>query len=99
MTSRLESIRIKAKLLQKAKKKLGKEIKLKDAYNILAKTAGYESWAEYKDSIESSSETLSFYKGSTLNLWFRSMEEAKEYQAANGGEIIAVEKDFIIVPD
>lgn len=97
MKSRLESIRIKAKLLQKSKKKSGKEIKLKDAYNILARTAGYDSWASYKEAIESSADALAQVKRSTLNHWFRRKEEALAFQDQNGGEIIPIEKDFVVI--
>lgn len=48
--SSLESLKIKAKLLQK--KKNDPNFKLKQSYEIIARTSGYSSWKEMKDSIE-----------------------------------------------
>ncbi len=52
MSKLVESVRIKAKLLQKAKIKTNPEFKLKDCYHILAKAAGFASWAEWKEVLE-----------------------------------------------
>lgn len=74
--SSLESLKIKAKLLQKAKKKAGLEVPLKDAYQSLARAAGYATWAEMK---------TSYYLADIFNppqwsaqwkIWFSSKEEA-----------------------
>ena len=97
--SKIESLRVKAKLLQKAKRKAGKEIQLKEAFSIIAKTAGFNSWNEYKSSIENSYFLARGDKGSSLHLWFRNYEEAKEYLNENGGFLFQLEKDFVIVSE
>ncbi|WPU65040.1 hypothetical protein [Peredibacter starrii] len=77
--SSIDSLKIKAKLLQKAKKKQGKEIALKDAYAIIAKTAGYPSWKEMKDEYEAA-DVLNPPKWSAQwKTWFANKEEALKH--------------------
>jgi hypothetical protein len=51
-SSSVQSIKIKAKLLQKAKRRAGLPLQLKEALRILASAAGYTSWKALKDSLE-----------------------------------------------
>jgi hypothetical protein len=50
--STVQSLKIKAKLLQKAKRRAGQPVQLKETLRILASAAGYTSWKALKDSLE-----------------------------------------------
>lgn len=77
--SSIESLKIKAKLLQKAKKKVGIQFPLKDALATLAKTAGYASWKEMKDDYELA-DLLNPPRWSALwKVWFSNKEEALKH--------------------
>lgn len=77
--SSIDSLKIKAKLLQKAKKKAGVEFPLKDALATIAKTAGYSSWKEMKDDYELA-DLLNPPKWSALwKVWFSNKEEALKH--------------------
>ena len=95
-TSRLELLKNKAKLLQKAKKRSGKPIQLKTALEILAKTSGYSSWRELKKKLETS-ELFSSPRGSAFwNIWYSSYEEARRHFENHGGFLLPHEKHFFI---
>ena len=100
--SRLDSLKIKAKMLQKAKLRKGLKIKLKQAYAILAKSAGYSSWREMKMSIEESS--VFRPSGVSLPYWnnlYTDYKEAKEhmtnkqYLLPYEGHYFLCESDYI----
>ncbi|MES2857329.1 MAG: hypothetical protein V4692_15775 [Bdellovibrionota bacterium] len=75
--SGIESFKIKAKLLQKAKLKAGKSIQLKDAFELLAKSAGFKSWRHLKEIFEATEHYCP--RGSTARwkIWIKDYEEAK----------------------
>ncbi len=78
--SRITSLKIKAKLLQKQKKKSGIAIKLKEAYHILAKASGYSSWQAMKSHLEEHEMFESIannHLSSYPKKWHSSYEEAK----------------------
>jgi hypothetical protein len=52
--SQTDLYKSKARLLQKAKRKKGIVIPLKDAFALIAKTAGFASWREMKAALETS---------------------------------------------
>jgi hypothetical protein len=52
VSSSVQSLKIKAKLLQKAKRRRGQPVQLKETLRILASAAGYTSWKTLKDSLE-----------------------------------------------
>jgi len=95
--SRIESLKIKAKLLQKAKKKAGKEIALKDALDLLAKAAGFKTWRDFKELLTA---TEKFYprKGTAYwNVWYSSYEKACRHLAENADSfLLPYQKDFFI---
>jgi hypothetical protein len=93
--SSLQSLKIKAKLLQKAKKKSGKEFALKDAFSLLAKTANYNSWKEMKDSYEESDIFNPPKWCAQWKTWFSSREEALQHMK-NEDYLIAYRKQFFI---
>ena len=93
---RQESLKIKAKLLQKAKKRVGSPIALKDAYEIIAKAAGFASWREMKATVESH-EALRPTRASALwNVWYASYDAAKEHVHEHGGYLLPYQKQFFI---
>jgi hypothetical protein len=74
--SSVDSLKIKATLLQKAKKKKAAAFSLKEAYLIIAKTAGYSSWKDMKDAYDLA-DLLNPPRWSALwKVWFGSKEEA-----------------------
>lgn len=94
--SSIESLKIKAKLLQKAKKKAGIEFPLKDAYGVLAKTAGYSSWKEMIDSYELA-DVFNPPKWSALwKIWFGSREAALLHFKNPDQYLIPYQKQFFI---
>ena len=93
---RIESLRIKAKLLQKAKKKAGKLIKLKAAFEIIAKYSGFNSWRELKEKL-AGKDTPSFpMKSAFWNTWYSTYEEARTHLETSGGFLLPYEKHFFI---
>ena len=95
--SRVESLKIKAKLLQKSKKKLGIIIKLKEAYGIIAKSAGFGSWREMKESIDQ----YALFRPAKVSLpywnsWYASYEEAKKYHRKNTEYLLPYEQQFFL---
>lgn len=79
VSSTIESLKIRAKLLQKSKKKLGKEIALKDAFTIIAKASGYSTWKELKDSYELADKLNPPHWSAQWKIWFSTKEEALEH--------------------
>lgn len=93
--SSLDSLKIKAKLLQKAKKRKGNEIPLKESYALIAKTSGFNSWKEMKDECELA-DLLNPPKWSAIwKIWFSSREEAIE-NMKEGHFLLPYKKQFFI---
>lgn len=93
--SRIESLKVKAKLLVKAKKKAGQPIPLKEALDKVAKLSGYPSWRELR---RSSPENDFYWKGSgsVPNHWCKSHGEAQRVLEQNGGFLIPYLKQFFV---
>ena len=95
--SRLESLKIKAKLLQKSKRRSGKSIKLKEAYNIIAKSSGFNSWRAMKSCVEEYAIFRPPGRGLPYwNSWYSSYEEAKRYLNRNTQYLLPYEKQFFL---
>ncbi|PIK13984.1 hypothetical protein [Halobacteriovorax sp. JY17] len=77
--SSVDSLKIKAKLLQKAKKSKGEEIALKEAFKIIAESAGYNSWKDLKDSYELADLVNPPRWSAQWKKWFSTKEEALEF--------------------
>ncbi len=75
--SSIESLKIKAKLLQKIKIRAGGNFKLKDAFELIAKSAGFKSWRNLKELFEATEHYCP--RGSTAywKVWIKDYEEAK----------------------
>lgn len=77
--SSIESLKIKAKLLQKSKKKKGIEIPLKDAYQIIAQAAGFESWRELSANFEATDLFNPPRWSAQWKVWYANLEEARSH--------------------
>lgn len=96
MVTRLESLKIKAKLLQKAKLKAGKAIQLKEAFELIAKHAGFLSWRDMKENLDANDFMAPKPGGTYWNVWYSSYEEAKEHLASREGFLLPYQKHFFI---
>lgn len=99
MPKLLESVRIKVKLLQKAKLKTNPDFKLKSAYEILAKAAGFASWREWKEVLEE--HELYAPPGSSLwHVWYSDYEKAlKHLSEVKNAYLIPFQKHYFICDD
>jgi hypothetical protein len=94
--SSIESLKIKAKLLQKAKKKKQESFSLKEAFSLIAKVAGYSSWKRMKDAYELA-DILNPPRWSALwKIWFSSKEEALKHMTAETNYLIPYRDQFFI---
>lgn len=74
--SSIQSLKIRAKLLQKAKKKAGQDFALKDAYELIAEQSGYSSWRELKKDFELADLLNPPQWSAIWKIWFKTREEA-----------------------
>ena len=96
VTSRIEFLKNKAKLLQKAKKKAGKPIQLKTALALIAKTSGYRSWRDLKQTLETNEQFCSPHGSAFWNTWYASYAEARKHLESQGGYLLPYQKQFFI---
>ncbi len=94
--SRIDSLKIKAKLLQKAKKRAGKPIPLKDAFAILATKSGYASWREMKATLETHEVLRPRHASAMWSVWYATYDEAKAHLRDHGGYLLPYQKQFFI---
>lgn len=97
--SRLESLKIKAKLLQKAKARAGKVIALKEAFAILAQAAGFKSWRDMKEALVLHERIRPPQASALWHIWFATHEEAHAHLEAHGGYLLPYQKHFFICND
>lgn len=95
LKSSISSVKIKAKLLQKAKMKTDKSFALKDALAIISKAAGYASWKEMKDSYDESDIFNPPNWSAQWKTWYASKEEALKY-LQHQNYLIPYQKQFFI---
>jgi len=93
--SRLDSLKIKAKLLQKAKKKAGQEITLKSALDKIAKLSGFLSWRDLNENLKENA-FAHLMSSAHWHTWYGSYEKAKVHLEKNGGYLLAYQKQFFI---
>lgn len=96
MPSSLESLKIKAKLLQKAKKKSGVSMQLKDALDTIARLAGFPNWRELKTVTEETEIFLPSPSSAHWKTWYASYEEALAHLAQGDGYLLPYRKQFFI---
>jgi len=94
--SNLESLKIKAKLLQKSKARLGRDIPLKDALALIAQSAGYASWRELK-SVYEATELYSPQGSAYWHTWYASYSEARKHlEETPNNYLLPFQKQFFI---
>src|SRR5690606_18493931 len=73
----LDALKTRAKLLQKAKRKAGKpDFALKEAYQLIAKSQGFSSWAELKKILEIGEKFNPHHWSAIWKTWYSKYEEA-----------------------
>lgn len=96
MSKLIDSLKIKAKLLQKAKIKKQPDFKLKQAYEILALAAGYASWREWKEILDE--HQIFAPPGAAIwHVWYSNLEEAQLHLTTTSNTfLIPHQKHFFI---
>lgn len=95
-SSSIDSLKIKAKLLQKAKKKIGISMPLKEAFAKISSVAGYKSWKEMKDSYEIA-DLLNPPKWSAQwKNWYHTREEALQHFNPSKDFLLPYRNQFFI---
>lgn len=94
--TRLESLKIKAKLLQKAKKKSGVEIALKEALDQIAKLSGFENWRDLKENFEENNHFEISMSPAHWHVWYAKYDEALKHLRESGGFLLPYQKHFFI---
>jgi hypothetical protein len=94
--SRIESLRIRAKLLQKAKLRAGKPCALKDAFAIIARHSGFRSWQEMKAAIEVHEVLRPANAASLWSIWFATHEEGKAHIRAQRGFLLPYQRQCFV---
>lgn len=92
----LESLKIKAKLLQKAKKKAGKPILLKEALEKIATQSGYKSWRELKSNFEMTTHFMIPGASAYWKTWYADYDQAKKHLKESKGYLLPYRKQFFI---
>lgn len=91
-----DRLKVKAKLLQKAKQKNGQTFALKDAFNLLARHQGFGSWRDYKKTLLDNPDfcppgTSAFWK-----IWYASYDEAAAHQQGTEYFLLPYQKQFFL---
>ena len=94
--SRIQSLRIKAKLLQKAKRRAGTELRLKDAFSLLARSSGFSSWQDMKLTLDANEVLCPAGSSAHWKVWYSNYDEAVAHLHANGGYLLPYQKDFFV---
>lgn len=93
--SSIESLKIRAKLLQKSKKKSGKEIQLKDALQIVAKAKGFDSWRDLNAKFEETDLFNPAHWSAQWKVWYNTVDEARSHLKASE-YLLPYHKQFFI---
>lgn len=93
--SRIQTLKNKAKLLQKAKAKAGKPILLKTALNLIAKTSGFANWRELNENLQENEILCSRLTSALWHNWYADYESALVTLKANQF-LLPYQKHFFI---
>jgi hypothetical protein len=96
MPTRVQALKTKAKLLQKAKLKAGKPIRLKEAFAHLARMSGFSSWRDLKANLEQSEIFCPPGHSAQMKTWYASYGDAVSHLAARGGYLLPYQKAFFL---
>jgi len=94
--SSIDSLKIKAKLLQKAKRKKNVEFTLKEAYGLIASSGGYSSWKDMKDAYVLADLLNPPRWSAQWKTWFSSKEEALIHMNQEMNFLLPYRKHFFI---
>lgn len=94
--SELEKLKIKAKLLQKAKRRAGIELRLKDAFELLARKAGFLSWRDLRENLDETAELCPGGSSAFWKVWYRTYGEALRHLNEHGGFLLPYRKHFFL---
>lgn len=94
--SELEKLKIKAKLLQKAKRRAGVDFRLKDAFEMLARKAGFLSWRDLRENLDETAEFCPAGSSAFWKVWYSNYEEARAHLNASGGFLLPYRKHFFL---
>lgn len=94
--SRIQSLKIRAKLLQKAKAKAGKPVRLKEAFTLLARASGFSSWQDLKTTLNENGPLCPPGHSAHWKIWYASYSEACSHLKAHGGFLLPYQRDFFI---
>ena len=94
--SLLDHLKVKAKLLQKAKQKNGQSFALKDAFNILARHQGFASWRDYKKTLLNNPDFSPPGMSAFWKIWYASYAEAAEHQQGTDYFLLPYQKQFFL---
>ncbi|HEV2703652.1 MAG TPA: hypothetical protein VGV09_18650 [Steroidobacteraceae bacterium] len=94
--SRIESLRIRAKLLQKAKRRAGLPFALKDAFAIIARSSGFHSWRDMKATVDMHECLRPRGSSALCSVWYGSYAEGRAHLFAHGGFLLPYQKQFFV---
>lgn len=92
----IQKLKAKAKLLQKSKRRAGAAIRLKEAFRILARAAGFNDWRDLRDAVDATGAFCPPGASAFWQAWFASYPEAREYHAGHGGFLIPYRRQFFV---
>jgi len=94
--SQLDLYKTKAKLLQKAKKKSGAPVLLKQAFDIIARAAGYASWRQLKASLAASDMFCPPGTSAHWKTWYATYNEAAAHLPDGDFYLLPYQKHFFL---
>lgn len=95
--TQIQHYKNKAKLLQKAKIKAGKPFLLKQAFDLIAKTAGFSSWRDMKAALQQQDYLFPAGASAFWKVWYRSYNEARAHLDKQPDHfLIGYQKQFCI---
>lgn len=94
--SRLDALKTKAKLLQKAKKRSGKPIALKEAFALIATSAGFASWREMKAALDIHELLRPPHSSALWSVWYGKYDDAAGHLQEQGGYLLPYQKQYFI---
>lgn len=92
----IEKLKSKAKLLQKAKRRAGILIPLKEAFHRIALAAGFSSWRDLRATVDATGIFCPKGGSAFWKLWFASYAEARACAEEKKGFLLPYRKQFFV---